>query len=204
MSDASHLVDVELEIGNCDDGINQGRCGPLTVRFFRKGSQRSFQTVSLPKTDMWDNPPKANITRLYDDQSIINFDDFNFDGVDDVAICDGTNGGYSMPSYRIYLYSKTRNRFEFSRWFTSMNEGGLGMFETDAKKKMHLVFTKSGCCMHWTGGFDVVKNKPRKMYELSEIVLPDGETVEITTKRLVKGKWRTWVKRAKVSEYYRQ
>lgn len=203
MNDASQHVDVELDVGNCEDGIHLGRCGPLTVRFFRKSKQRPFQTIRLPKTNIWDNPPKANLTRRYDDQSVINFGDLNFDGFDDVAICDGTDGAYGMPSYRIYLYSKATERFEYSRPFTRMNEGGLGMFETDSKKKMHFVFTKSGCCMHWKKGFDVVNNRPRRIYELSEIILPDGKTVEIITEKLIRGKWRTWVKRSKVSDYYR-
>jgi hypothetical protein len=204
LNDASRLVDVELEVGTCEDEVSQGRCGPLTVRFFRKGGSRSFQTVRLPMTNMWDSPPKANVTRRYDDQSVINFADFNFDGIDDVAICDGPGGGYGMPSYRIYLYSKAGKRFVYSPSFTRMNEGGLGMFETDAKKKMHFVFTKSGCCMHWTVGFDVINDRPRKIYELSEIIQPDGETVEITTMKRMNGKWRTWIKHEKASLYYKQ
>ena len=199
LNDASRLVDVELDVGICDDGINLGRCGPLTVRFFRKDQKASFQTIRLPRTNMWDNPPKANVTRRYDDQSVINFGDFNFDGIDDIAICDGTNGGYGMPSYRIYLYSKTRKRFEYSRSFTRMNEGGLGMFETDPNKKIHFVSTKSGCCWHQTEGYDVHRGLPRKVYELTidSTKIDDPRGTEITTGKLIKGRWRTWVKHRK-------
>jgi hypothetical protein len=112
--------------------------------------------------------PKANITRRYDDQSVINFGDFNFDGWQDVAICDGTNGGYGMPSYRVYIYSNSTRRFVYSRPFTRMNDGGLGMFETNRKKKMHFVYTKSGCCWHQTQGFDVYRGRPRQVYEFTE------------------------------------
>ncbi len=164
LNDASKLVDVDLAVANCDEEESRGRCGPLTVRFFRKNSAKPFQTVTLPETNMWDPVPKANVTRRYDDQSVINFADFNFDGLDDVAICDGTNGGYGMPSYQIYLYSKPLGRFVHSPSFTKMNEGGLGMFETDPKKKMHFVNTKSGCCWHQTQGFDVSRGRPRIIY----------------------------------------
>lgn len=195
LDDASKLVDVDLEVTNCDDGESQGRCGPLTVRFFRKNSTKPFQTVTLPETSMWDAVPKANVTRRYDDQSVINFADFNFDGLDDVAICDGTNGGYGMPSYQIYLYSKALKRFVLSRAFTKMNEGGLGMFETDPKKKMHFVHSKSGCCWHRTIGFDVSRGRPRKIYELTQDgtqIDPRG-TVQVTTRKLIKNRWRTSV-----------
>src|SRR5687768_5173411 len=98
LTDASKNVDVGIEVGKCD----MGNCSPLTVTFYRKKAVRSFQTIRIPHTSMWDPIPNVNVTRRYDDQSVINFGDFDFDGVDDVAICDGTNGGYGMPSYQIY------------------------------------------------------------------------------------------------------
>src|SRR5438045_696269 len=110
LNDASKFLDVELDIGTCGEGYLEDRCGPLKVSFFRKQKQRAFQTVTIPETNLWDAEPKANVTRRYDDQSTINFGDFNFDSTDDIAICDGTNGGYHMPSYRVYLYSKSRKR----------------------------------------------------------------------------------------------
>ena len=133
LNDASKFVDVELDVGTCAEDRG-GLCGPLKVSFYRKDKTRAFQTITLPRTNMWDPVPKANITRRYDDQSVINLGDFNFDGFDDVAICDGTSGGYGMPSYRVFLFSRTRKRFVFSRSFTRMNAGGLGMFETDRKR----------------------------------------------------------------------
>ena len=202
IEEASKKVDVAFEVGACSMG-NHGRCGPVKVEFFRKKSTRPFQSIRLAHTELWDGEPTANVTRRYDEQSTINFGDFNFDGQEDLAICDGTNGGYGMPSYRIYLFTPAKKRFVYSRTFTRMNDGGLGMFETDQKKRMHLVFTKSGCCWHQTQGFDVFRGKPRKVYEFTEAVLPNGEVVEITTRKLINGRWRTWIKHAKVSEYYK-
>lgn len=203
LNDASKSFDVELDVGNCIHEVG-GICGPLAVSFLRKRARLRFQTIRLPRTNMWDAVPKANITRRYDDQSIINFGDFNFDGTDDVAVCDGTDGGYGAPSYRVYLYSRSKKRFFFSRAFTRMNYGGLGMFETNKKKKMHYVFTKSGCCWHQTQGFDVLRGRPRKVYEFTEEArYGDSSEVEITTMKLIRGRWRTWIKHVKWSEYYK-
>jgi hypothetical protein len=205
LNDASKVVDIAIDVGMCGTGISQGNCGPVRVDFFRKKSKKRFQTIRLSRTQMWDAPPKANVTRRYDDQSVINFGDFNFDGFEDVAICDGNNGGYGMPSYKIYIYSPSSKRFVYSRAFTRMNYGGLGMFETDKKRRMHFVYSKSSCCWHQTQGFDVFRGKPRKVYEFTEDASnPAGlDTVEITTSKLIKGKWRTWIKHAKTAEYYR-
>ena len=147
---ASKSVDVDLDVGKCD--ADRSICGPVTVSFLRKGDAKPFQLIRLAQTQMWDPEPQANVTNRYDDQSVVNFGDFNFDGTEDVAICDGNNGGYGMPSYRVYIYSKPLKRFVYSRSFTRMNSGGLGMFEVDQKKKMLMVYTKSGCCWHQTGG----------------------------------------------------
>jgi hypothetical protein len=144
---------------------------------------------------MWDSVPKANITRRYDDQSVINFGDFNFDGYEDVAICDGNNGGYGSTSYQVYLYSKRLGRYVHDPAFSELAQGtSLGMFETDEAKKIHYVYSKSGCCEHWTEGYDVPRGKPRKVYEhRTSLIFPDGH-YEITTKKLIRGRWRTWVK----------
>lgn len=200
LEDASKLVDVSIDVGTCKDG----RCGPLNVEFFRKGEPKAFQAIRLAQTEMWDDEPKANVINRYDDQSVINFHDFNFDGNEDVAICDGSNGGYGAPSYRVYLYNASTRRYVYAPAFTKMNAGGLGMFETDDQKKMNLVSIKSGCCWHQTLGFDMYRGKPRKVYEFTEEVLTNKpETVEITTSKLVKGRWKTTVKHAKTSEYYK-
>jgi len=203
LNDASKLVDVTIDVGTCD--TVHGHCGPVSVQLFRKRSKKPFQTIRLPWTIMWESPPPTNVTRLYDEQSILNFGDFNFDGHEDVAICDGDNGGYHATSYRIYLYSPSRKRFVYSRPFTKMNDGGLGMFQTDKKKHVHFAFFKSTCCWHQTQGFDVYHGRPRKIYEFTEDAANPAtmDTVEITTSKLIKGKWRTWIKHAKVSEYYK-
>lgn len=204
LNNASKTVDVGLEVGTCSIG-DHGRCEPLTVTFFRKNALKPFQTMRLPETSMWAPEPKANVIRRYDDQSVINFSDYNFDGSEDVAICDGTNGGYGMPSYRVYLYNAGTKRFVHSPAFTRLGQGpSLGMFETDKPKKIHFVYSKSGCCWHQTEGYDVHRNRPRKIYELTEdATSAQGEYVRITTKKLINGKWRTWVRSEKVDEYYK-
>lgn len=195
---ASKDFDVELNIGPCDENRT---CRPLVATFFRKHAKLPFQTIRLPQTAMWDDEPKANATKLYDDQGVINFEDFNFDGVDDVAISDGADGSYGSPTYRVYIYSPIRKRFAFSRPFTRMNDGGLGMFETDTAKKIHYVFSKSGCCWHRTEGFDVYRGLPRKVYQATDdSAYGDGTKVRTVVRKLVKGRWRTTVRYEKLPE----
>lgn len=200
IKDASEKFDVKIEVAECDESFCEGK---TTYTLFEKGKDKVFQKFDMENTVIQlgdDQKPLANITLLYDEQSALTFDDFNFDGVKDLALNDGNNGGYGGPSYQVYLFSKTANKFVHSPAFTELAQGtGLGMFEVNAEKKMLYKFSKSGCCWHQTEGFSVVKNRPVKTFEETEDAM-GGEFVKITTKTLVKGKWKTAIKRKKLED----
>ena len=204
LSNPSNTIAVTVDVATCDTNCH----GPAKFSFTRKGSTKPFQVIGLPNTQIWLNDKgeaQANVTLRYDEQSAVNFGDFNFNGTEDVAICDGSDGGYGMPSYRVYLYSAASKRYVYSTAFSRLVHGSsLGMFEIDKKKKMLMVSSNSGCCWHQTEGFAVVGGQPKKVYEFTEDATKNGgETVEIKTRRLVNGKWRTSIKHAKTSEYYK-
>ena len=78
-----------------------------------------YQVINLPDTQIQlddGGKPLTNVTLLYDKQSVVNVGDYNFDGMEDVAICDGAHGSYGGPSYRIYLFPPQReNSFTVRR-----------------------------------------------------------------------------------------
>lgn len=198
IKDASENFDVKIKTEKCDEYFCEGK---TTFTLFEKGKEKVFQKFDFENSiiQLGENQePLANITLLYDQQSALTFDDFNFDGEKDLALNDGNNGGYGSPSYQIYLFSKKDNKFVHDAAFTELAQS-LGMFEVDAEKKMLFVFSKSGCCWHQTEGYKIEKNKPLKVYEETEDAT-GGEYVKITTKELVKGKWKTKVERKKIEE----
>ena len=137
---------------------------------------------------------------LYDNQSVIDIGDFNFDGMEDVAICNGANGSCGMPSYNIYLSSKAAKKFVYNAAFTKLGRH-LGMFSVDLKKKTIETFDKSGCCWHITERYSVVKGRPVKVFEeVEDATIADETKVKITTKTLVAGRWKTSVKYVKREE----
>jgi hypothetical protein len=102
----------------------------------------------------------ANIKSLpYGEQSLIMYDDFNFDGKKDLAICDGQNSSYHLPSFKIYLASE--KGFLYSKEFTKLSQEYTGMFNIDTKEKRIYTMAKSGCCWHEFSEFMVVNNKPK-------------------------------------------
>ena len=158
----------------------------MTFTLFKKNHLSPFQVFKLPDTSFMlgeNDQPSANITRL-DQQSAVSFSDYNFDGIEDLSLCDGRNGGYGAPSYQIYLFLPRAGRFILSEEFTELSQTGrLGELERDARRKRLRTFSKSGCCLHMTEEFVVVNNRPKKVLEIVEdATIADEKRVKITTK----------------------
>ena len=103
LKNASKYFDIKVNVAKCEDTSCRGKA---TFSFYKKGGSAAYQVISLPDTyiDLDDGGgPSVNVSMLYDKQSVVNIGDFNFDGMEDVALCDGTNGSYGGPSYHIYL-----------------------------------------------------------------------------------------------------
>lgn len=196
IKNASKLYDVKLEVKECDDSFCRGEA---KFSIFKKGQSTPSQIFTTPTEFMLEETRRANTKLRYDYQSVVFFEDYNFDGREDLAIRDGNNGGYGGPSYQIYLYSPKTGNFIHNSAFTELNQGAyLGAVEIDKKKKVLRGFSKSGCCWHQTEEFAVINNRPKKIYEYTEDAsIPDESKVKLTTKRLVGRKWRTTVKYAK-------
>lgn len=200
IGNASKLYDVKLEVAKCDDGVCEGKA---TFTLYKKNSTKPFQIFRLPDTSFMlndDGSAPANETLLYDKQSALNFGDFNFDGLDDISLCDGRNSGYGGPSYQIYLFSPRLKKFVRNAGLTRLGQEYLGMFEVNKKRKIISTFSKSGCCWHIAEEYKIVNDRPVKIFEeIEDATLPEGDKVKITTRRLIKGRWKTTVKYEKHS-----
>ena len=191
LKDASQYFDIKVKVEKCD---NRYCTGKASFAFYKKGGTVAYQTINVADTSVElgeGGQPEVNATMLYDKQSAVNVGDFNFDGMEDVAICDGNNGPYGMPSYKVYLSSKAAKKFVYNAAFTK-SLIGLGMFEVDKDKKQLTTFNKSGCCWHTTEKYSVVAGRPVKVWEeIEDATIADETKVKVTTKTLVGGKWKS-------------
>lgn len=193
---------VQLEVEKLELGA---WCGRTSVAVFRKGSSRPFQVIQLNNThvSLGDSgqPQEAEIRDKQNGKwSTVYLDDLNFDGLEDLAVADGTKGGYGGISYRIYIFNQSSKRFVYSKEFTKLSQGPfIGIPEVNSKTKTLEVFWKSGAGYHEVQQYKVVKNKPKKIYERSESTAINNGNRYIKTKRLIKGRWRTWTKTLKES-----
>ena len=183
--DASRRFDVVVTVSKCEDKV-LGECDGK-FDFFRKKAKKSFQTINLR-------------TMVGATDSELSFADFNFDGAEDVAIKDGMKSAYITPSYQVYLFYKSQNKFVYSPSFTRLATGeSMGLFEINRRKKTLVRESRVGCCYFWTETYDIVSGKPRK---ISRVIYDESSAAQIwaitTTEKLVNGRWRTWTKRSRI------
>ena len=169
INDGSDIYDAKISVDKCSEDNCEGKG---TIKLFDKKTDKLFQTfVSDDLYFFSDNNgnPTVNIIQLYNEQSPLIFEDFNFDGSEDLAIRNGNNSGYGGPSYDVYVYHRNKKKFVVSDELTQLAYENLGMFQTDHERKRIITFQKSGCCWHITTEYSVVPKKGLvKVFELEE------------------------------------
>ena len=188
VKNASKFFDIKIKVADCDEMFCRGKA---SYSFFKKGEATPYQVIEVEDTliDVEGGKPAINETLLYDKQSAVNVGDFNFDGMEDVAICTGDLGPYNSPSYDVYLSSRAKRKFVYNEELSTALVG-LGMFEVDPVAKRLITFNKDGCCWHTTEEYSVIRNRPVKVRQVIEDAT-GPKRVKVTTKTLVRGKWKS-------------
>lgn len=205
LKEASKSFDVKIEIAACEEDICEGAS---VFYLSRKSQKKPFQAIKMANSylELGENQkPTANLIELYGmNNSGVIFEDFNFDGLEDLAVRNGNDGAYNGPSYDVFLFSKAKDQFIKNAALTELASSNLGMFTVDAKNKMLETFTKSGCCWHQTTRYKVVNNRPKKVYVFTEDAMGGGENMKLITETLQpNGKWKKRTKTVKMDEYYK-
>ncbi|MHA6194520.1 XAC2610-related protein [Pseudomonas wadenswilerensis] len=102
---------------------------------------------------------RANIHELpYGEQSVLVYQDFNLDGIKDLALMDGQFSCYHGPSYQVFL--GTAEGFRHSASFTELAQNYCGLFAVDEKTREISAFTKDGCCWHEFSSYTLENGEP--------------------------------------------
>jgi hypothetical protein len=215
IQNASTKYDLEVLITGCGGAAqdeDENRCGgPARVRVFRKGSKSAFQTLRLPNVELYKDTaafsPETNARPrgLYAEEYSFVFDDFNFDGREDLAVCNGREAGYGGPSYTVFIFDARAGRFAENRRLSRLAEGVyLGLFFPDPKKKTLTAYSKGGCCYHETEVYKVVGDRPVLVEKVVEDATSWGGAPEgyvlVTTKKRVGRRWVVTKKKEKLEQ----
>lgn len=181
--------------------------GEARVQLLEKERNRAVQTFTTKHMVLLldSNRQKGDKQAVpAEGQHPVIFDDFNFDGEEDVAIRNGNNGNNGSASYDVYLYNPGRKAFTPDKGLTRLASENLGMFETDRRRRQLTVRQKEGCCRHTTIVYGMnTAGKLVKVEEVTEDTTGGGDMVTVTTSQLVNGKMKKTIKHYKTSEYYK-
>ena len=163
---------------NCTLNIYQKKNGKLIF------SKPAFYS----EYDFEDSKVRSNIKEIpYGEQSILIYEDFNFDGKEDIALRTGNYSCYGGPSFEIYLADK--NGFTYNESFTELGSNYCGMFTVDDEKKQLQTMTKSGCCWHQFSTYVVENNQVVPIEIIEESY--SGIFAEYSVQKRVNGKMVT-------------
>ncbi len=141
------------------------------VAIYRKKTEKLLFKVQSEElaVDFDNGKVRTNILQLpYGEQSVIIYDDFNFDGQKDFAVMDGQNSCYHGPSFKIFLATKSKSRFSLNKSFTELSQNNCGMFNVVPEKKQLTTMTKSTCCWHQYSTYIIQNNKPKAIEVIEE------------------------------------
>lgn len=203
IKDGSGLYDAEISVATCDKEECEGKA---VVTLYKKGTSARFQSFPSDNLDFYlnkDQQPSVNIVQLYNEQSPLIFNDFNFDGTEDLAIRNGNESSYGGPSYDVYVFNSTRQQFVPSEELTGLAHENLGMFEVDPVRKRLITYSKSGCCWHLTTEYAVVPQKGLVKVDELEEDATGGDNVTVTKSKLTNNKWNKTIKTYPIKEYYK-
>ena len=142
---------------------------PGWVAVYRKATGQQLLKVSSEElaVEIKKGQVKSNVHELpYGEQSVLIYEDFNFDGRKDLAIENGQNSCYHGPSFVVYLAQGTG--FARSESFTALAQEYCGLFGIDRARRRLTTMTKDGCCWHQFSEYVVRNNRPQPVRVVEE------------------------------------
>lgn len=146
----------------------------------RKGDNVSLLKVEGGQFDFGLKPGQK--TMKYKDQSVVVYDDFNFDGVKDLGIQEFISS--KGPAYMVFLFKD--NAFKKDDVFTDIIQASQGNYTLDPVKKTISTTSSGGCCIHASALYAVKDGKPSEV-KYSEEEITEAFTT-VTTREWKEGK----------------
>lgn len=186
------------------NGANRTYGGKATIILYDKIEEKEIQIFSSPELDFSLTEKQITYTdwlELGKYQTPLVFGDFNFDGLEDLAIRNGSKGAYESPSYDVYLASKG-NKFILDKGLTKLASENLGMFSIDKKSKLISIEQKDGRLYHKTinYAFDAKKGLKEVSFVIEDATI--GDDVIVIKQKIVGGKTERNIQKFKIKDYY--
>jgi len=202
-NNSSDQYKAKIFVDKCEGNACRGKA---TIIVYEKVTDREIDTFHSDDLEFGltgTQHAKLGWLELGKYQTPLIFGDFNFDGIEDLAIRNGNKGAYSSPSYDVYL-AATENKFIPNSELTKLASENLGMFDVDKKTKQIAIHQKDGCCFDKTINYKFDAKKVP--YEDSSVIEDSSiaDIVTVITQKRVDGKVKRTVQKFKMKDYYNQ
>lgn len=132
-----------------------------------------------------------------DPKNLLDLVDINFDGHVDLRLFGGSGGAGPNSSSAYFLYDKASDQFNYHEEVSDLTQ-----LEIDARSKTLHAAWRASCCEHGWATYRWRRGELLKFAEGGDRYTQSGDksVIEITESRLKRGKWRTHVRRERVTK----
>jgi hypothetical protein len=193
-------VDIDTTAAKTDDPIQ----GSAVITLVSRSTGRAVQRISMPSLTLFsgsyatsvgphDQPPSP-----YGNEYSFVFEDFDFDGHADLAICKDTTGSYGGPTYDVFRWNVSRAKFVRDPLLSRLSSEHLGLCIADPKTHEVLTFDKDGAAWHKSSTYKW--RKRRLTLVKDEVDDATGAREVITTRTRVGSHWRVSVRHQAIKQ----
>lgn len=153
LSDVSKTYHVIVNAERCNGKICEGKA---MIDLYDKSTMKKYQTLSSENFYLELNENrKPSVDSL---KNSIIFDDFNFDGFEDVAVRDRSSGHGNLL-FDVYLNNNSETKFALHQELTDLVTANSGMFTIDSERKLIVSHLKNGCCWNLTSEYQYIPER---------------------------------------------
>ncbi|MGO4710752.1 hypothetical protein AB4Y90_16935 [Chryseobacterium sp. 2TAF14] len=183
LSNVSQNFNVVVNVEACFENKCSGK---TTVDLYDKNTMKKYQTFF--SNDFYLDLNENQKPKFDSLKNSVVFDDFNFDGAEDIAIRNG-NSKYENPFYEVYLNDAAKQQLILNDELTNLVRSNSGMFKADAERRRIVTYLKEGCCWNLTSEYIFVPERELlKVLEFEEDTR-DPEKVKTVKREFIDYKW---------------
>lgn len=202
LKNLSEKYDASINIATC----NEKECfGKAFISVKDKNTSEIISTISSENFTFnieRDSLDSKNI-KFDEKQLPVIFEDFNFDGSQDIALINNYSRSNLQSIYDIYIFDSLQKQFLLNEGMTTLVKENSAMFNVDPERKRIIAHLKSGCCWNITKEYEVLPGRdPLKVYEFEEDTR-DSETVITKKTDFIDYKWSTKTTKYPREVYYK-
>lgn len=172
LQNVSKAYNVIANIENCSE---KSCTGKAIIDFYDKTNMKKYQTLYSDNFYLQLNENRKPIIDSL--KNSIVFEDFNFDGNEDVAIVDKVNDKNRV--FKVYLKNDSTQQFVLNESLTNFVLENSLLFKKDSERKRIITYLKKGCC--WSLRSEYIFTPEQRLVKVYDFEEDTKDPKKVTT-----------------------